>query len=73
MTTLSGQPLAVTVTPANLHDLRQLMNLLFVKFPRVGGKVGRPLATFSPRAASHPTFPVVEIKTIRRWAEHAGQ
>lgn len=42
MTTLSGQPLAVTVTPANLHDLRQLMNLLFVKFPRVGGKVGRP-------------------------------
>lgn len=44
MTTMNGQPLAVTVTAANLHDLRQLMNLLFLKYPRVGGKVGRPPA-----------------------------
>jgi len=42
MTTRSGQPLAVTVTAANMHDLRQLMNLVFLKYPRVGGKVGRP-------------------------------
>ncbi len=34
-------PLAVTLTEANQHDLRQLLVLL-LKFPRVGGLPGRP-------------------------------
>lgn len=43
MATTTGIPLAVTLTAANLHDLRQLLELLFLKFPRVGGRPGRPL------------------------------
>jgi len=43
MTTTDGIPLAVTLSPANWHDLRQLLELLFLKFPRVGGVPGRPL------------------------------
>jgi transposase len=43
MTTTDGIPLAVTLTAANGHDLKQLLELLFVKFPHVGGQPGRPL------------------------------
>jgi hypothetical protein len=43
MTATSGIPLAVTLTEANMHDVRQLLTLLFVKFPQVGGVPGRPL------------------------------
>jgi transposase len=31
------------LTEANLHDLRQLLTLLLIEFPRVGGLPGRPL------------------------------
>lgn len=43
MTSLDGVPLAVVLSPANRHDLRQLLELVFVRFPRVGGRRGRPL------------------------------
>lgn len=43
MTSLTGIPLAVTLTAANLHDLRQILHLVFLKFPHLGGKPGRPL------------------------------
>lgn len=33
----------MTLSGANLHDLRQLLQLVFVEFPRVGGRPGRPL------------------------------
>jgi len=33
----------VTLSGANLHDLRQLLQLVFIEFPRVGGRPGRPL------------------------------
>ena len=33
------------MTAANLHDLRQLLTLVFQKFPRIGGVPGRPLET----------------------------
>lgn len=45
LTTTSGIPLAATLTAANLHDLRQLLTLVFQKFPRIGGVPGRPLET----------------------------
>jgi transposase len=35
--------LAVTLSGANLHDLRQILQLVFVEFPHVGGQRGRPL------------------------------
>jgi transposase len=43
MTSLTGIPLAVTLSAANLHDLRQLLPLVFLEFPPIGGKPGRPL------------------------------
>lgn len=43
MTSLDGVPLAVVLSPANRHDLRQLPELVFARFPRVGGRRGRPL------------------------------
>lgn len=43
MSTTSGIPLAVTLTAANLHDLRQLLGLVFLEFPKIGGVPGRPL------------------------------
>lgn len=43
MTSRDGVPLAVVLSPANRHDLRQLLELVFVRFPRVGGRRGRPL------------------------------
>ncbi len=43
LTTRDGTPLAVTLTEANQHDLRQLLALLMLKFPHVGGVPGRPL------------------------------
>lgn len=43
MSTTSGIPLAVTLTAANVHDLRQILGLVFVEFPKIGGVPGRPL------------------------------
>jgi len=43
MSTTSGIPLAVTLTAANVHDLRQILGLVFVEFPKIGGGPGRPL------------------------------
>lgn len=43
MTSREGIPLAVILTAANEHDIRQLMPLVMNKFPKVGGLVGRPL------------------------------
>ncbi|WP_437185516.1 transposase [Planctomicrobium sp. SH668] len=43
MTTHNGIPLANTLTAANVPDLRQLLPLVFLKFPKIGGKRGRPL------------------------------
>jgi transposase len=43
MTTAEGVPIAVTLTEANQHELRQLMALVLLRFPRVGGCPGRPL------------------------------
>ncbi len=43
MTTSDGTPLAVTITAANTHDLKQLLTLVLLEFPKVGGKPGRPL------------------------------
>jgi Transposase and inactivated derivatives len=43
MTTRNGIPLANILTAANVHDLRQLLPLVFLKFPKIGGKRGRPL------------------------------
>jgi transposase len=42
MTSLSGIPLAVVLSPANHHDLRHFLELVFLRFPRVGGRRGRP-------------------------------
>jgi len=50
MTTMTGIPLAVTLSAANLHDLRQLLTLVFLEFPRIGGVPGRPLET--PRSVT---------------------
>ena len=44
MTTHDGIPLANIITAANVHDLKQLLPLLFLKYPRVGGKRGCPLS-----------------------------
>lgn len=43
MTTTDGVPLAITLTAANCHDLRQLLPLVFLEFPSIGGRPGRPL------------------------------
>lgn len=43
MTSRTGVPLAVTVSQANQHDLRQLLPLVFQRFPTIGGQPGRPL------------------------------
>jgi transposase len=43
MTTADGLPLAATLTAANHHELRQLLTLLLIEFPHVGGQRGRPL------------------------------
>ena len=43
MTSEAGHVLTVTLTEANMHDLRQLLRLVFVEFPHVGGLPGRPL------------------------------
>lgn len=43
MTSSNGIPLAVSLSPANRHDLHQLLELVFRRFPRVGGRPGRPL------------------------------
>lgn len=43
MTTRHGIPLANIITAANEHDLKQLLPLVFLKYPRIGGKRGRPL------------------------------
>lgn len=43
MTSLTGIPLAVTLTAANVHDLRQILYLVFAAFPTIGGRPGRPL------------------------------
>lgn len=41
MTSAAGVPLAMTLTPANCHDLHQLLPLVFLHFPRIGGRPGR--------------------------------
>jgi transposase len=38
MTSRTGVPLAVTVSQANQHDLRQLLPLVFQEFPTIGGQ-----------------------------------
>jgi transposase len=43
MTTHQGIPLANTLTAANVHDLKQLLPLVLQKFPKIGGRPGRPL------------------------------
>ncbi len=43
MTTHNGIPLANIPTAANVHDLKQLLPLVFLKFPKIGGRRGRPL------------------------------
>lgn len=43
MTSTAGVPLAVMLTPANQHDIRQILPLVFLKYPRIGGAPGRPL------------------------------
>ena len=43
MTTRQGVPLANVLTAANVHDLKQLLPLVFLKYPRIGGKRGRTL------------------------------
>lgn len=43
MTTHNGIPQGNTLSAANVHDLKQLLPLVFLKFPKIGGKRGRPL------------------------------
>ena len=43
MTSRTGIPLAVTLSAANVHDLKQLFPLIMLNFPRIGGLPGRPL------------------------------
>lgn len=42
MTGRHGTPLAVVVSAANEHDVRFIVPLIFLHFPRVGGLPGRP-------------------------------
>lgn len=42
MTSTAGVLLKVTLTPANCHDRRQLLPLVLLEFPRIGGRRGRP-------------------------------
>ncbi len=42
MTDAEGTPLAVIVSAANEHDVRFILPLVFLRFPRVGGLPGRP-------------------------------
>ena len=43
MTSREGVPLAVILTAANQHDIRQIMPLVLLEFPQIGGLPGRPL------------------------------
>ena len=42
MTDSRGTPLAVVVSAANEHDVRFLLPLVLMHFPRLGGTLGRP-------------------------------
>lgn len=53
MTSLEGIPLAVILSPANRHDVKSLEELLLERFPRVGGRPGRPLER--PRSVTADT------------------
>lgn len=43
LTSREGIPVAVTLTAANVHDIRQILPLVLKEYPKIGGVVGRPL------------------------------
>jgi transposase len=68
MTSLTGVPLALTLSAANLHDLRQLLPLVFLEFPSIGGAPGRPL----DRPRSVTTDKGYDCQTTRDLLNGAG-
>jgi transposase len=78
MTTTTGVPLAVTLTPANWHDLRQLLPLVFLEFPRIGGRPGRPLdrplsVTADKGYDSQPARDLLAAAGIEAHIPHRGE
>jgi transposase len=66
MTTQDGIPLAATITAAQVHDVLQVLPLVVLRFPQVGGLRGRPWQR-PRRVTADKGYDSGAVRAILRW------